>query len=333
MTYLAALPTQIVGESLNLPDGVDWPEIRYELHDLGDLDEMPGYGASLPKLLGLPTRAEGAVPTVAGVNAVFSHRGKWFAWRASDGGGCRSAGVDTRTEAAADIERQVGQTAAFWMEKVRWRINGDLADPPSYRRWEKPRPAIRCGGTHYVIGREPSDADLRGGGGGWGFGGQQMAFRMLATGERVQTRNCWYQGRIPVEFVPLLPNNAEACDSDAVIAQRARAAAWAEEREAKRQERAWRDEALRAWRGPRADLAAHEVLVAWEAADRHASVLRAAEYEAQRLVEQWRDDALRAWRGTWVDLIGVEQERWQAEQEYYAEMYEAERDAYYGSLL
>lgn len=333
MTYLAALPTQIVGEPPNLPEGVEWPPISYELHDLGEISEMPGYGKSLSKLLGLPSRSEGADPTVAGVNAVFSHDGKWFAWREYDGGSSRRVGGDTREEAVADIERQVGRTAAFWMEKVRWRLNGDLADPPSYRRWEKPRPAIRCGGTHYVIGHEPSDAELRGGGGGYGFGGQQMAFRMLATGQRVQTRNCWYQGRIPAEFASLLPDNAEPCDSDAVIAQRARAAAWAEEQAAKAQERVWRDEGLRAWRGPRVDLAAHEVLVAWEAAERHQRSLRAAEHDARGLEQRWREEAHRSWRGSWVDLIGFEQEQWQAEQEFYAEMYETVRDAYYGGLL
>lgn len=84
---------------------------------------------------------------------------------------------------------------SFWAEKVRWKENGD--------KNESGYQAIRSGGTHMVIGREDPDNPFR------GFGGRQCKFRLLETGEVIESTNVWYQGRIPSDYKLLLPDNAE----------------------------------------------------------------------------------------------------------------------------
>lgn len=330
MTHLSAMQMAVVGAPADLPDGAEWPVVRYEIHDLGEMSEELWERINHGHLLGERT-PEGQAPPVAGYSAVFTREGKWFARRESDGGSSSSCAFDTREEVESYVRNDIDQVVGFWMEKVGWRIAGDLTTSPTWDRRRDKSQVIRCGGVHYTLGREPSGAELCQNRqyGGLGFGGRQMAFRLLADGRRVQSRNCWYQGRIPAEFLALLLDNAEAVESDDLIAERARADAWREEQAAQSLARAWKDEALRAWRGHPAELASHELLVAWDAAEVEQDRQRREEWDAQTLAASWRDEAYRSWRGTWWDLLSLEQEIYEQEQEYMAEMWAD----YYGGLL
>lgn len=320
MTQLNAMQTQIVGSPPNLPEGVDWPAVRYDIHDLGEVSEELWERINGGHQLGQRTDE---APPVAGYSAVFVHDGRWFARRESDGGSSRSHAFESREAAEEHIRADVALVVGFWMEKVGWLLAGDLTTPPSWDRSRYRSRVIRCNGTHYTLGLEPSEYELRRNQsyGGLGFGGRQMAFRMFADGSRVQSRNCWHQGRIPAEFLDLLPDNAESVESDDLIASRARAEAWEQERAAQALARAWRDDALRAWRGRPDELAAHEVLVAWDAAEAEQRRQQREVDGAQMLAARWRDEAHRSWRGSWWDLLSLEQEMYEAEQEYLEEMW------------
>lgn len=51
--------------------------------------------------------------------------------------------------------------------------------------------------------------------GGSGFGGALFRFRLLATGEVIESNNVWYQGRIPDEYRDVMPDNAIREPTDA----------------------------------------------------------------------------------------------------------------------
>ena len=120
------------------------------------------------------------------------------------------------------------------MEKVGWKLAGDKA-PEHDRRGRRLDQVIRCDGHHMTIGREPSDADYAANKmyGCFGFGGAQMAWRLIATGEEVGGRNCWSQGMIPAEFRDLLPDNAVRLVSEQERRSAEAAAKWAEKQKAR----------------------------------------------------------------------------------------------------
>lgn len=232
MTNLDAAQSAFVGAPPNVPDGVEWPEVAYEIHDLGDLEEYDFFRHR-------PPASEAEVASVAGYCAVLRHGGKWFAHRQHQGGASGSIGYTTREEAITLIKAQVTAATAFWMEKVGWKLAGDKAEARD--RWGRYRQqVIRCGGYHYTIGREPSDSDYEANRvyGVFGFGGAQMAWRLLATGEVVQGRNCWGQGHIPTEFRDLLPDNAERIVSDQEKRNAEWSAKWRAEHAAREKSRA-----------------------------------------------------------------------------------------------
>lgn len=61
------------------------------------------------------------------------------------------------------------------------------------------------------IGQEPTSGTPRD---VLGHAGRLFHFTMLATGEIVESQNVWYQGRIPVEYRSLLPDNATVAPND-----------------------------------------------------------------------------------------------------------------------
>lgn len=235
MTALTAAQAAIVGKPPELPDGVEWPEIVYEIHDLGLVADDVSFGYYGGRLLGSPT-PKGEAPALAGHNAVYLRtNGLWFAYRETDGGSTGSVGYATREEAVAELEQRITGATAFWMEKVGWKLAGDKS--PARDRWGgHTQQVIRCDGVHYVRGREPDDADYAANNryGCFGFGGARITFRLLGTGEEVTGRNWWTQGTIPAEFRDLLPDNAERVVTPEEQAQKERWAKWHADMEAKR---------------------------------------------------------------------------------------------------
>src|SRR5690349_9833366 len=128
VSALTAAQMAIVGAPATLPEDVAMPEIRYEIHDLGDL---PDYDFSRHPYQ--PRPADGEAPSVAGYCAVLRRNGKWFARREFEGGASGSIAYATRDEAVAEIESAVSAAARFWMEKVGWKLSGDKA--PNHDRW------------------------------------------------------------------------------------------------------------------------------------------------------------------------------------------------------
>lgn len=330
MSVLSLGQTLVVGSLPDLPDGVALPPIDLTIHDLGEVANGDYQVITRDARASLPDRSTSR-PSALGWMAVYKHDGKWFFTHTSRGGGGRSIGYLTRDEALAEAQRNAGFTIQFWADKIAWRLDGDQAlGRDRFERTVKQR-VIRSGGHHYVLGAEPTDAEHAANNryGCYGFGGRQLAFRLLDTGEIVQSRNVWSQGDIPAEFAELLPDNAERVDSDEDRRRREATEKWQAKCAAQQQERAWKDEALRAWRGPAAELRAHELLVAHEAAYQEEWRRQGEVSDAQELADRWAQEAVRAWRGSWVDLIGTVQRHYEEEQEYYAEMYEAARDAGY----
>lgn len=194
MSELSAAQAAVVGAPSHVPDGVERPEIRYDIHDLGELPFNPdiyqrtsGAGAEnralkVPRMVGYA-----AVVRVAGEERPGQ---RWYAM--CDGAGMWAA---DREAAVAEIERYVAFTASFWMEKVGWRLAGD-------RNRLNGNPVVRCDGSHYVLGS--GNSGMR------GVGGRPFRFRMLADGRVVKSTDVWFQGVIPAEFRDLLPDNAEA---------------------------------------------------------------------------------------------------------------------------
>lgn len=135
----------------------------------------------------------------------------WFFGRETAGGGTGSTGYASRVEAELGLVSNIWTHIEFIESKVTWMRNGDKV-PPRGRGFHRVPEAqvIRCGARHYTIGPEPSDAEWRNSRSMLGFGGAKFRFRLLATGEIIESRNVWSQGEIPVEYRGLLIDNAEA---------------------------------------------------------------------------------------------------------------------------
>jgi hypothetical protein len=209
--HMGQAQTRLVLDGM-LPEdsGLTAPDIEYEIFDLGEMDAddhrrvitgsspfLPAYGSEALEKLG-----------VAGYNALYHHDGLWHAVHRTEGGGFQTS-VRTKAGARAALHREVDHTVAFWLEKVQWRLCGNLAKG-AHRHLDQP--VVRCEGQHYTIGPAPRPGyDHRG---ALGHGGRQFAFRYINTGLRIQSNNVWSQGRIPREFRELLPDNATAEVSD-----------------------------------------------------------------------------------------------------------------------
>jgi hypothetical protein len=190
--------------------GLTPPEVEYTIVDLGTLDEdeytrmitgssthLPAYDSEELERLG-----------VAGFNAIYHHDDLWHAVHRTQGGGFATS-VRTKAGARAALHRSVDSSVAFWLQKVQWRLCGEIAKG-AHRHLDQP--VIRCGGHHYTIGPAPRPGyDHRG---ALGHGGRWFAFRYIRSGLRIQSNNVWSQGRIPREFRELLPDNATAEVSD-----------------------------------------------------------------------------------------------------------------------
>lgn len=238
MSGLDAAQARFVGTRLDVPEGVEAPEIRYEIVDLGEMPDDFSPGVYCGQRMAEPT-PKGEAPPLASYLAVYQRRGSWFSYRETDGASYGSHAYDTRKEAVANLEQGVAGDVAFWMEKVGWLLAGDRAE--NRDRWGRhSQQVIRCGGYHYTIGREPSDADYAANNmyGCFGFGGAQIAWRLLATGEQVGGRNCWGQGTIPAEFRDLLPDNAVRVVSEQEKRSREAMAKWEADWAAKEKARA-----------------------------------------------------------------------------------------------
>jgi hypothetical protein len=136
--------------------------------------------------------------------------GGWFAVMEDPrGGNQRTSAKDTQKEAEAEIYKHVQSTRRFWDQKIEWMNNGDKTIPDRFDRDKKPRQVIRCGGHHYVIGPEPSKEELRRNRDLYGHGGSGFKFRLLATGEEIESHNVWSQGKIDPEYLSVLTDNAE----------------------------------------------------------------------------------------------------------------------------
>jgi hypothetical protein len=148
---------------------------------------------------------------IAGWCAVYRSEGRWWgAQMTREGISTSSHAFDGRQGAVDAILRQVRVATAYWMTKVRWR---ELGVAPGRHR-DRDAPVIRCEHEHYTLGPEPGQHGVQHWMGALGHGGRQFAFRYIATGERIQSRNVWSQGRIPLEFRDLLPDNATREQSD-----------------------------------------------------------------------------------------------------------------------
>lgn len=131
----------------------------------------------------------------------------WFYEQHTHGGATGSVGYRTREDALADLTKHAWERVQLWETKVRYRNNGDMTTASKWGlKNDKPRPVIRCKGIHYTIGPESTSYTNRG---LLGHGGHRFRFRMLDTGDIITSHNVWNQGRIPVEYRELLPDNAE----------------------------------------------------------------------------------------------------------------------------
>lgn len=135
---------------------------------------------------------------------------QWFYNRETYGGGCGSRGYDSRAEAELALVANIWMHIELLERKVSWMRNGDKV-PASGRGFQRQpeQQVIRCEGRHYTIGKEPSDTEYRRDRDMLGFGGHRWRFRLLASGEVIESRNVWSQGSIPTEYRDLLVDNAE----------------------------------------------------------------------------------------------------------------------------
>lgn len=136
-------------------------------------------------------------------------RGKWFGAIESKGGGQGSTSFDSKKDAEDFIWKHVQFTRRFWDQKVEWANNNDHT-LPDLKKGERSRQVVRIDGQHYVVGHEPTQQELKDNRqfGGLGHGGHEFKIR-LNDGTEITTRNLWAQGKIPEEYRPLLPDNAE----------------------------------------------------------------------------------------------------------------------------
>lgn len=109
-----------------------------------------------------------------------------------DGGTCYVCGEPIESN-RNDLKDGMCGTCTFWHENV------DLVDDPRM---------VRINYHHYYIGPKEQ------GGGRWsGYGGRRFDI-IFNDGREVTTNNLWSQGRIPLRFRPLLPNNARWKDDN-----------------------------------------------------------------------------------------------------------------------
>jgi hypothetical protein len=138
---------------------------------------------------------------------------KWYARMESEGGSQATKAYDTEAEAEEQVMEYVNFRRAFWDEYLKAHINGDmtLPDPKSVRSVKDRggRLCVRVDGHHYVVGHEPSKQELESNRqyGGLGHGGREFKIRMH-DGREIVTRNLWGQGKIPLEYREVLPDNA-----------------------------------------------------------------------------------------------------------------------------
>lgn len=191
------------------PLPADFPDAHYEIVDHGEFGyhELPPSTNPFrnePTRSGLDTTAP--APPLGGVIDVWAVRHParkagdepWIRedepehtrWHA--GGPTSSSCQKTRAEA---IEHALGSLAflvVFWVEKLRWHRQGDRHD-----RGDR---VARVGGTHYVLGN--GTGPFR------GMAGRPVGVR-FHDGTEVVCTDLWFQGPIPAELRPLLPDNAE----------------------------------------------------------------------------------------------------------------------------
>jgi hypothetical protein len=212
----AATPT---GLSLVMPSGViidatvidggvrlddDIMAMRYCPADDPVLDTAAGFCMIYQR-----TTAMAWDPNLGKSVAVLCSPLAWFTRRETSGGGQGSVAYSSRALAEYRLAIEIWRSAMFWEAKIAWRHNDDMTTVPRHRRrTDSQERVIRCNGNHYTIGPEPPslrhiDQSLL------GHGGARFRFRLLDSGEIIESHNVWHQGRIPVEYRRLLPDNAE----------------------------------------------------------------------------------------------------------------------------
>lgn len=166
-----------------------------------EIYQRPALMAWNPHLPGTPMQPGGMDP-------VWCSPLMWFTNRQTSGGGCGSTGYASRVEAELRLAQDIWGHIQFWESKIAYRDNGDTTFVSRARRHlDKPERVIRCNAKHYTLGPEPHRNERRD---MLGHGGARFRFRLLATGEIIESHNVWFQGQIPDEYRELLPDNAEA---------------------------------------------------------------------------------------------------------------------------
>jgi hypothetical protein len=187
------------------------PAIVPKIHNLGELTEEQATVDALSARAPDRDSPEFDELGIAGWCAVYRSEHRWWGAQLTlEGISTSSHMFDGRQGAVDAILRQVRVATAYWMTKVRWR---ELGVAPGRHR-DRDAPIIRCEHEHYTLGPEPGEHGVQHWMGALGHGGRQFAFRYIATGDLIQSRNVWSQGRIPLEFRELLPDNATREQSD-----------------------------------------------------------------------------------------------------------------------
>lgn len=185
MTALSAAQMAIVEHGTVYDAWPDELDIEFTDRDVSPHEAM--------RVIQLERRNDPRTRTSQGYCEVYRYVGEeyprdhWYAVRVYDGGASGSVPYADRSTACARIFNDVAGTRRFWDGYV------------GLTQTEDGGRIIRAGGQHYVAGRAYQGA---------GFGGAHWLFRMLATGEIVDTRNLWSQGRIPDDYRHRLPDNA-----------------------------------------------------------------------------------------------------------------------------
>jgi hypothetical protein len=186
------------------------PAVVPKILDLGELTEEEATVTALSTRAPDRDSPEFDALGISGWCAVYRSENRWWGTQLTrEGISTSSSAFEGRHGAVEAILRQIRAATTYWMAKVRW---AELGVAPGRHR-DKDAPIIRCEHEHYTLGPEPGtirDHWM----GALGHGGRQFAFRYITTGERVQSRNVWAQGRIPLEFRELLPDNATREQSD-----------------------------------------------------------------------------------------------------------------------
>jgi hypothetical protein len=129
-----------------------------------------------------------------GYCAVFELDGRWTAYRATSGG-WMEATQSTRELAAQLLMDDVSKAREVWdgwVEDGERDVNGNQV--------------IRYGHVLYTVQPTPTRDYPR----GWkGFGGRHWKFRLLSSGQIVDTENLWFHGVIPTDYRDRLVDNAE----------------------------------------------------------------------------------------------------------------------------